>query len=129
MPLHPGSVGAWKSDPGPPIIRFRTYYCITGILFIFLIILLIRYVARKMVTTITTISQAAEKGGEVLLSHSAYAHVAKDVVVKNSFGVQMKGIHEFMKLYVVENSGEAPGKGMLPAARKVPLEPLQTLPE
>jgi adenylate cyclase len=50
--------------------------------------------------------QAMAKGGEVLLSHSAYAHVANDVMVRNSFEVQMKGIRETMRLYVVENSGE-----------------------
>jgi adenylate cyclase len=47
-----------------PIVRFRTYYFIAGILSIFLIILLIRYVAGKMVATITTISQVAEKVAE-----------------------------------------------------------------
>lgn len=50
--------------------------------------------------------QAMAKGGEVLLSHSTYAHMAKDLLVRNSFEVQMKGVHETTKLYVVENSGE-----------------------
>jgi adenylate cyclase len=50
--------------------------------------------------------QAMAKGGEVLLSDSAYAHVAKDVTVRNSFEVQMKGIHETTELYVLENSGK-----------------------
>ena len=50
------------------------------------------------------------KGGEVLLSHSAYAHVAKDLKVRNSFEVQMKGMHETTVLYVVEDPGETPAK-------------------
>jgi class 3 adenylate cyclase len=50
------------------------------------------------------------KGGEVLLSHSAYAYVAKDLKVRNSYEVQMKGMHETTELYVVEDSGETPAK-------------------
>jgi adenylate cyclase len=50
--------------------------------------------------------QALAKEGEVLLSHSAYANVAKDLMVRNSFEVRMKGLHETMKLYVVEHPPE-----------------------
>jgi adenylate cyclase len=50
--------------------------------------------------------QAMAKAGEVLLSRSAYARVAKDVIVRNSYKVQMKGIHEATELYVVEHPRE-----------------------
>jgi len=43
-----------------PIVRFRNYYALSGILCIVLIILLIRSVAGKMVHSIREISQAAE---------------------------------------------------------------------
>jgi adenylate cyclase len=69
--------------------------------------------------------QATAKGGEIVLSGPAYVHVAKDLMVRNSFEVQMKGIHEIMKLYVVENSGEKPGEGLCPAARAGPAEPTE----
>jgi class 3 adenylate cyclase len=52
------------------------------------------------------------KGGEVLLSHSAYAYVAKDLKVRNSYEVQMKGMHETTELYVVEDSGETLREGI-----------------
>jgi class 3 adenylate cyclase len=58
---------------------------------------------------IKSLQQAMAKGGEVLLSRSAYAHVAKDVMVRNSFEVQMKGIYETTELYVVEHLRETPG--------------------
>ena len=47
-----------------PIVRFRTYYFIGWILSIFLIILCIRFIVGKMVTSITGISRAAEKVAE-----------------------------------------------------------------
>lgn len=50
--------------------------------------------------------QATAKGGEVLLSDSAYRHAAKDLMISNSFEVQMKGIREVIKLYLVESQGE-----------------------
>jgi adenylate cyclase len=53
--------------------------------------------------------QAMAKGGEVLLSHSAYRHAAKDLMVRNSFEVQMKGMHETTKVYVVEHPPETLG--------------------
>ncbi len=53
--------------------------------------------------------QAMGKGGEVILSQSAYAHVAKDLMVRNSFEVQMKGMHKTTELYVVEHPLEIPG--------------------
>ncbi len=53
--------------------------------------------------------QAMAKGGEVILSQSAYAHVAKDLMVRNSFEVQMKGMHKTTELYVVEHPLETPG--------------------
>jgi adenylate cyclase len=49
--------------------------------------------------------QAMAKGGEVLLSHSAYAHVAEDVVLTKSFEVRPKGVSETIKLYVIGSSG------------------------
>jgi hypothetical protein len=52
--------------------------------------------------------QAMAKGGEVLRSHSAYAHVAEGVALKNSFEVQPKGVSETIKLYVIESSGRHP---------------------
>jgi adenylate cyclase len=55
--------------------------------------------------------QSEAKGGEILLSHSAYVHVAKDVVLTNSFEVQMKGIHEATEIYVVEKPEKKPGEG------------------
>jgi len=58
------------------------------------------------VVNLTQRIQAEAKAGEILLSHSAYAHVAKGVVLTNSFEVQLKGIHETMKLYVVEHPRE-----------------------
>jgi adenylate cyclase len=69
--------------------------------------------------------QVMAKGGEVLLSHSAYRHAAKDLLVRNSFEVQLKGIHETMKLYVVEHPRETPGEGMYPLAGTVPLGPME----
>jgi adenylate cyclase len=56
--------------------------------------------------------QAMAKGGEIVLSHSAYAHVAKDLMVRNSFEVQMKGVSETIKLYVIKNRAQAPGEGI-----------------
>ncbi len=53
--------------------------------------------------------QAKAKGGEIVLSHSAYCHAAKDLVIASSFEVQLKGAREAMKLYVIENLGEASG--------------------
>jgi adenylate cyclase len=53
--------------------------------------------------------QALAKGGEVILSHSAYSHSAKDLLIQNCFEVQLKGIRETMKLYVVEHLRETPG--------------------
>jgi adenylate cyclase len=47
--------------------------------------------------------QALAKPEEVLLSHSAYRDAGRDLLGRNSFEVQMKGIHETAELYVVEN--------------------------
>jgi class 3 adenylate cyclase len=48
--------------------------------------------------------QSMAKGGEVLLSHSAYRHAGKDLMISNSFEAQMKGIREVIKLYLVSPS-------------------------
>jgi adenylate cyclase len=66
--------------------------------------------------------QAEAKGGEILLSHSAYVHVAKDVVLTNSFEVQLKGVSETMKLYVVESSGRLPAEKCAKLHVRFPLD-------
>jgi adenylate cyclase len=50
--------------------------------------------------------QALAKAGEVLLSDSAYAHVARDLVVSRSLEVELKGIREAVRVYAVENPKE-----------------------
>ncbi|UCG14533.1 MAG: SpoIIE family protein phosphatase [Deltaproteobacteria bacterium] len=44
-----------------PIMQFRTYYAVTGSLFILFVILLIRLVTGRMVSSIKNVSSAAEK--------------------------------------------------------------------
>jgi adenylate cyclase len=56
--------------------------------------------------------QATAKGGEIVLSPTAYRHAAKNLMVRNSFEVQLKGVRETMKLYVVERPRETPGEGV-----------------
>lgn len=54
--------------------------------------------------------QAEAKGGEIVLSHSAYGHAAKGLVVRDSFEVRLKGAREAVRLYVVERPRDAAGK-------------------
>jgi len=52
---------------------------------------------------ITQRIQSTAKGGDVVISESVYHYVHKDLMIKRSFRVQLKGVQEQVKLYVVEN--------------------------
>lgn len=51
---------------------------------------------------ITNGIQSVAEVGEVVLSESAYRHMAPELAVKKSFQVQLKGIQEPETLYVAE---------------------------
>jgi len=52
---------------------------------------------------ITQRIQAEAKGGEVIISDSAYSFLKNDLKIKQSFSTQLKGVNETMNLHVVEN--------------------------
>jgi class 3 adenylate cyclase len=51
---------------------------------------------------ITQRIQSKAKGGDVVLSESVFDRIPKDLIVKRSSRVSLKGLQEFVKLYVVE---------------------------
>ena len=51
---------------------------------------------------ITQRIQSTAKAGEVIISDSVYRYIFKDVIMKKSFSVQLKGLQEKTNLYVVE---------------------------
>jgi adenylate cyclase len=52
---------------------------------------------------ITQRIQSTAKGGDVVISEAVYCYVNKDLMIKKSFRVQLKGVQEQVKLHVVEN--------------------------
>ena len=52
---------------------------------------------------ITQRIQAEAKGGEVILSDSAYGFFKKDLKIKKSFSTRLKGVNEKMNLHIVES--------------------------
>jgi len=52
---------------------------------------------------ITQRIQSKAKGGDVVISEAVYCYVHKDLIIKKSFSVQLKGVQDQIKLYVVEN--------------------------
>jgi adenylate cyclase len=51
---------------------------------------------------ITQRIQSTAKGGDVVISEAVYCYVYKDLMIKRSFSVQLKGVQDQIKLYVVE---------------------------
>jgi class 3 adenylate cyclase len=51
---------------------------------------------------ITQRIQAEAKGGEVIISESAYGLLKKDLKIRKSFSARLKGVDEKMNLYVME---------------------------
>jgi class 3 adenylate cyclase len=52
---------------------------------------------------ITQRIQAEAKGGEVIISDSAYGFLKKDLRIKQAFSAQLKGVDEKMNLHIVES--------------------------
>jgi adenylate cyclase len=52
---------------------------------------------------ITQRIQTEAKGGEVIISDSAYGFLKNDLKIKQSFSTQLKGVNEKMNLHIVEN--------------------------
>ncbi len=52
--------------------------------------------------------QSKAKGGEVILSDSAYSFLNNDLKIKKSFSTQLKGVNEEMNLHIVENIQNQP---------------------
>jgi adenylate cyclase len=52
---------------------------------------------------ITQRIQAEAKGGEVIISDSAYGFLKNDLKIKQSFSTQLKGVDEKMNLHIVES--------------------------
>ncbi len=52
---------------------------------------------------ITQRIQAEAKGGEVIISDSAYGFLKNDLRIKQSFSTQLKGVNEKMNLHIVES--------------------------
>ena len=47
--------------------------------------------------------QSQAKGGDVIMSNSAYDTMKNDIKIKKSFTAQLKGVQEEMTLYLVED--------------------------
>jgi class 3 adenylate cyclase len=52
---------------------------------------------------ITQRIQSTAKGGDLVISESVYQYLFKDLIIKSSFRVPLKGLQDDLKLYVVEN--------------------------
>ncbi len=52
---------------------------------------------------ITQRIQAEAKGGEVIISDSAYGFLKNDLKIKQAFSTQLKGVNEKMNLHIVES--------------------------
>ena len=52
---------------------------------------------------ITQRIQAEAKGGEVIISDSAYGFLKNDLKIKQSFSTQLKGVDGKMNLHIVES--------------------------
>ena len=53
---------------------------------------------------ITQRIQAEAKGGEVIISDSAYGFLEKELKIKQFFSAQLKGVNGKMNLYIVERA-------------------------
>ncbi len=51
---------------------------------------------------ITQRIQSMAKGGDVVISETVYSYLYKDLMIKRSLSVQLKGVQDRIKLYVVE---------------------------
>ena len=51
---------------------------------------------------ITQRIQSTAKGGDLVISESVYQYLFKDLIIKSSFNVPLKGLQEEVKLYIVE---------------------------
>ena len=57
---------------------------------------------------ITQRIQAEAKGGEVIISDSVYDLVKKDLKIRKSFSVQLKGVNGKMNLHIAESIQNTP---------------------
>ena len=60
---------------------------------------------------ITQRIQAEAKGGEVIISDSAYGFLKNDLKIKQSFSAQLKGVDGKMDLHIVESIQNKPKLG------------------
>jgi sigma-B regulation protein RsbU (phosphoserine phosphatase) len=82
-----------------PITSFRFYYSLTGVLFILLIILLIRWVTGHTVSSIKDVSKAAERVAKGQFSTSLPVKTRDEVgELTQSFNTMMIQLQERMKL-------------------------------